>query len=106
MSLVHFWQHNLVSPLAASVKTSCAMLATPKDKSAQAVARKVYDGGYKVIGEVQDHYALCRLWPDFEQLLRSSFVSDSDQLYRKLIEHWQSHRNTNAPTSADTEDEA
>ena len=106
MSLIHLWQHNLVSPLAASVKTSCAMLATPKDKSAQAVARKVYDGGYKVIGEVQDHYALCRLWPDFEQLLRSSFVSDSDQLYRKLIEHWQSHRNTNAPTSADTEDEA
>jgi exodeoxyribonuclease V gamma subunit len=105
-SLIHLWQHNLVSPLAASVKTSCAMLAPPNDKAAQTVARKVYDGVHKVTGEVQDHYALCRLWPDFEELNRSSFVSDSKQLYGNLTEHWQSHRKKNAPTSADTEDEA
>jgi exodeoxyribonuclease V gamma subunit len=104
-SLIDLWQHNLVSPLAASVKTSCAMLTTPEGKSGQTVARKLYDGVYKVNGEVQEHYALGRLWPDFEQLYRSNFVSDSEQLYGKLTEHWQSHRGKNAQNAADTGDQ-
>jgi len=104
-SLIDLWQHNLVSPLAASAKTSCAMLTTPADKSRRTVAGNLYNGVYQVTGEVQEHYALNRLWPDIEDLYHSGFVDDSYQLYGNLTEHWRRHRRKNATTIADTGDQ-
>ena len=104
-SLINLWQQNLVSPLAASVKTSCAMLTTPDDKSPRTVACNLYNGVYQVTGEVQAHYALSRLWPDIEDLYRGGFDDDSDQLYGNLTEHWLRHREKNVPTTADTGDQ-
>jgi exodeoxyribonuclease V gamma subunit len=104
-ALINLWQQNLVSPLAASVKTSCAMLTTPDDKSSQIVARELYNGGYNDSGEVQKHYALGRLWPDIQDLYRCGFVDDSYQLYGNLTEHWLRHRGKNAQTASDMGDQ-
>lgn len=101
-SLIDLWQQNLVSPLAASVKTSCAKLTTPDDKSPQTVARKLYSGVYNNTGEVQKHYALARLWPDIEDLYRGGFDDHSDKLYGNLTAHWLRHRDKNSATAADT----
>src|SRR5690606_5991646 len=71
--LINLWQKNLQSPLAACVKTSCAMLTTPDDKSPDAVAHDAYHGAYMSTGEVEQHYTLHRLWPDFDGLNQSGF---------------------------------
>ncbi|MDO8910109.1 MAG: exodeoxyribonuclease V subunit gamma [Pseudohongiella sp.] len=92
-SLINLWQKNLQSPLAACVKTSCAMLTTPDDRSPDLVARDAYHGGYMSTGEVEEHYTLFRLWPQFDALNQGDFTDDSYQLYGALTEHWLRHRN-------------
>lgn len=94
VSLINLWQKNLSAPLAASVKTSCAMLTTPDEKSPDAVAQEAYHGAYMSTGEVQEHYSLYRLWPEFNTLYQSGFTDESYELYGALTEHWLRHRKT------------
>lgn len=102
VALINLWQKNLRAPLAASVKTSCALLTTPDDKSPEAVAQDTYHGAYMSQGEVQDHYSLYRLWPEFNALYNSGLTDDSYDLYGALTEHWLRHRkklSTEKPTA-------
>jgi exodeoxyribonuclease V gamma subunit len=92
VALINLWQKNLKAPLAACVKTSCAMLTTPDDRSPDFVAHETYHGAYMSTGEVQQHYTLYRLWPDFDGLNQSGFSHDSYELYGALTEHWLRHR--------------
>ncbi|MDP2283948.1 MAG: exodeoxyribonuclease V subunit gamma, partial [Pseudohongiella sp.] len=100
IALLELWQKNLQAPLAACVKTSCAFLTTPDEKSPKFVAQEIYEGGFMVTGEVQQHYALYRLWPAFNLLNNSGFSDDSDALYGGLTEHWLRHRKSQSAGDA------
>ena len=91
-ALINLWQKNLQAPLAACVKTSCAMLTAPDHKSRDTVAQETYHGAYMSTGEVQQHYSLYRLWPQFDALYQDGFTEHSNQLYGALTEHWLRHR--------------
>jgi exodeoxyribonuclease V gamma subunit len=102
VSLINLWQKNLQTPLAACVKTSCAMLTTPDEKSPEAAAQSAYHGAHMSRGEVQDHYSLLRLWPEIDDLYSSGFTDHSYDLYGALTEHWLRHRRSAA--TAETEE--
>lgn len=110
LKLLALYQQNLQQPLAAEVKTSCALLTTDADKAPLQAAQAEYEGSYGSTGQMQSSEALSRLWPGFADLLdgrlpdsepapgaaretdSSAFVEHSTQLYQDLIEHWQLHR--------------
>lgn len=103
-ALLALWQQNLSSPLAASVKSSCALLAAADDDPQPAAVRVAYLGGYNTTGEVQTHYALRRLWPDIDDLYRDGFKEHSHALYGALTSHWLRHRTSHTSAAADDGD--
>jgi len=99
MSLLQLWQQNIKTPLPASVKSSCALLSASDAEQGIAAAREAYLGGYQLSGELDSHYSLQRLWPDFDVLLEQGFIEHSQQLYAGLVQHWQKHRQQGGETS-------
>lgn len=93
VALIDLWQKNLRSPLAACVHSSCAWL-TANEGQAESQARAQYEGAFHSDGELKENYSLQRLWPHFDELLKSNFASDSEALYTALTTHWFKHRNT------------
>jgi len=91
-SLMGLWQQNLQAPLPTCVKTGCTLLSTASGKDPVAAAQEMYYGPYQQRGEVDDHYVLFRLWPDFDDLLQQGLEHSSQQLYGRLVQHWQQHR--------------
>jgi exodeoxyribonuclease V gamma subunit len=91
-SLMSLWQQNLQAPLPTCVKTGCTLLSTASGKDPVAAAQEMYYGPYQQRGEVDDHYVLFRLWPDFDDLLQQGLEHSSQQLYGRLVQHWQQHR--------------
>jgi exodeoxyribonuclease V gamma subunit len=91
-NLMQLWLENLQAPLPACVKSSCALLSSTDSEQALKTAQEAYLGGHYLNGEVEDNYALRRLWPDFEQLLDAGFVDSSRQLYSGMVDHWQRYR--------------
>jgi exodeoxyribonuclease V gamma subunit len=75
--IVALWRHNLNAPLPVACKTALAHLA-------KGDARKVYDGGYELSGEVEEP-CLARLWPEFSLLVAAGGWPDlAEALYGGL----------------------
>ncbi len=79
-TLLAAWQDGMRRPLPLAIKTAFAWL----DGSSS--AKSVYEGGYKLTGEVQSSPYLRRTWPDFETLTGDGeFARLADSLLRPLF---------------------
>ena len=88
------WLEGLNRPLPCAPETAFAWLeetlAGKEDKAAMA-AQTVYEGGFKLTGEVEKSAALRRQYPDFASLGASGeFAELSQQLYAPLIAAYRS----------------
>ena len=80
VSLLAAWQDGMGRPLPLAIKTAFAWL----DGSTS--AKSVYEGSYKLTGEVQSSPYLRRAWPDFETLTGDGeFARLTDSLLRPLF---------------------
>lgn len=81
--LLTAWHEGTRRPLPLAAKTAFAWL---KDAD-PAGARKVYDGGYRQLGEVQADPCLARAFPDFDTLFASGeFAELAEDLLRPLLD--------------------
>jgi len=79
-TLLAAWQDGMRRPLPLAIKTAFAWL----DGSTS--AQSVYEGGYKLTGELESSPYLRRTWPDFETLTRDGeFARLADSLLRPLF---------------------
>lgn len=75
--LARLWRANLDAPLPVACRTALAHLAGLDP-------RATYDGGFELVGEVDD-LCLARLWPDFDTLAGAGGWPDlAEELYGPL----------------------
>lgn len=99
------WLEGLNRPLPCAPETAFAwleaMLAGKEDKADMA-AQTVYEGGFKLTGEVEKSAALRRQYPDFASLSASGeFAELGQQLYAPLIDAYRSQLLTLVDTGED-----
>ncbi len=85
--LLAYWAEGMCQPLPVACKTAFAWLskADSGPQSAMDEARKVYEGGYNLSGEVTGSTALRRAYADFDALCADERFSElADQLYGEL----------------------
>jgi exodeoxyribonuclease V gamma subunit len=77
-AIVRLWRANLDRPLTIACKTALSHLQGGDP-------RPIYDGGFELRGEVDDH-CLARLWPDFASLCEDgSWSANAQALYGPLV---------------------
>ncbi|SFX63713.1 exodeoxyribonuclease V subunit gamma [Marinospirillum alkaliphilum] len=82
LDLADVWQLGMQQLLPLPCKTAFASLQEKGDP------RRVYEGdGYRMPGEIQDHPALPRFWPDFDSLAAQPEFSElASRLYQPLLQ--------------------
>lgn len=79
-NLLASWLVAANQPLPLPCKTACVFLTGNKPQ-------EVYEGGYFLSGEIDDHPAFSRFWPSYQQLSEEALFSQmSEQLYQPLID--------------------
>lgn len=87
--LIDAWRQGMRQPLPVACRTAFAWLASggaAEPEKAMREARKRYEGGFGMGGEVDASPALARVYPDFDRLLASGeFAHWAEQLYAPLL---------------------
>ncbi|MEF2042179.1 exodeoxyribonuclease V subunit gamma [Pseudomonas aeruginosa] len=87
--LIDAWRQGMRQPLPLACRTAFAWLASggaAEPEKAMREARKRYEGGFGMGGEVDASPALARVYPDFDRLLASGeFAHWAGQLYAPLL---------------------
>ncbi|HBO0466946.1 TPA: exodeoxyribonuclease V subunit gamma, partial [Pseudomonas aeruginosa] len=87
--LIDAWRQGMRQPLPLACRTAFAWLASggaAEPEKAMREARKRYEGGFGMGGEVDASPALARVYPDFDRLLASGeFAHWAEQLYAPLL---------------------
>lgn len=81
LSIAASWQQGMQEPLPLPCRTGFACLME------KGRPEEVYQGGFNLTGEMTEHPAYPRFWPDFTQLEASGLNSWAVHLYQPLVQH-------------------
>ncbi|MGC3964303.1 MAG: exodeoxyribonuclease V subunit gamma [Rhodocyclaceae bacterium] len=87
-SLIDAWREGLRRPLPVACRTAFAWLDQEDEVRALTDAERRYEGGYNLVGEVQQSPALARAYPDFDSLYaEGDFEHWAEALYGTFHRH-------------------